>query len=48
MAKPSTKDVDLHKDAWSRFSRAVDIVAKSPPQHRKAKRKRAKSPKRKG
>jgi hypothetical protein len=24
-------------DAWQRFERALDIVAKSPPQHRKAK-----------
>jgi hypothetical protein len=36
-------------DAWSRFERAVDVVAKSPPQHRtkdkkntEAKRKMAK------
>ena len=26
-------------DAWQRFERAVDVVAKSPPQHRKPKRK---------
>jgi hypothetical protein len=33
MAKePSSKE--LHLDAWSRFERAVDVVAKSPPQHR--------------
>jgi hypothetical protein len=24
----------LLPDAWSRFERAVDVVAKSPPQHR--------------
>lgn len=24
-------------DAWSRFERAVDVVAKSPPQHRSKK-----------
>lgn len=31
----------LHPDAWDRFERAVDVVAKSPPQHRtKAKKVR--------
>jgi len=25
---------ELKSDAWSRFERAVDVVAKSPPQHR--------------
>jgi len=35
MAKsPASKDVELAPDAWSRFERAVDVVAKSPPQHR--------------
>jgi hypothetical protein len=30
-----TKDeIDLEPDAWQRFERAVDVVAKSPPQHR--------------
>jgi hypothetical protein len=33
MAK-SKKDPELHPDAWARFERAVDMVAKSPPQHR--------------
>jgi hypothetical protein len=28
---------EIHSDAWSRFERAVDVVAKSPPQHRKPK-----------
>jgi hypothetical protein len=34
MAKSSDprKDTDLHRDAWRRFERAVDAVAKSPPQ----------------
>jgi hypothetical protein len=32
MAKP--KEPELHPDAWARFERAVDVVAKSPPQHR--------------
>jgi hypothetical protein len=30
----SEKSNELRADAWSRFERAVDIVAKSPPQHR--------------
>ena len=39
MAK-APKQQELHSDAWSRFERAVDVVAKSPPQHRtKAKKK---------
>jgi hypothetical protein len=33
------KDVELEPDAWQRFERAVDVVAKSPPQHRSAKPK---------
>jgi hypothetical protein len=33
MVKPR-KDVELHPDGWARFERAVDVVAKSPPQHR--------------
>ena len=39
--KPRAEEVsDLFPDAWARFERAVDVVAKSPPQHRvKAKRK---------
>jgi len=28
------KEPELRPDAWSRFERAVDVVAKSPPQHR--------------
>jgi hypothetical protein len=42
MAK-SSKD-EMHADAWSRFERAVDVVAKSTPQHRT---KEKKSPKKK-
>jgi hypothetical protein len=35
MAKPDQKkEPELHPDAWARFERAVDVVAKSPPQHR--------------
>jgi hypothetical protein len=28
------KESELHPNAWARFERAVDVVAKSPPQHR--------------
>jgi hypothetical protein len=28
------KAIELYPDAWARFERAIDIVAKSPPQHR--------------
>jgi hypothetical protein len=27
---PRTKDIEFHSDAWQRFERAVDVVAKSP------------------
>jgi hypothetical protein len=43
LAKNSAKDIELHSDAWARFERAAGVVAKSPPQHRVAKKK--KSPK---
>jgi hypothetical protein len=37
MAKnPKREEIDLAPDAWERFERAVQIVAKSPPQHRTA------------
>jgi hypothetical protein len=44
MAKKPQKEIELESDAWQRFERAVDVVAKSPPQHRvtKKKAKRAK------
>jgi len=29
------KKIEFEPDAWARFERAVDVVAKSPPQHRK-------------
>jgi hypothetical protein len=49
--KPSSAGIDLEPDAWSRFERAVDVVAKSPPQHR-VKRKKSSNkqspPKRRG
>jgi hypothetical protein len=35
-----TKEVELHPDAWERFERAAGVVAKSPPQHRVAKKKK--------
>jgi hypothetical protein len=41
------KKLGLHRDAWARFERAVDVVAKSPPQHRKAKAKRKRKASRK-
>jgi len=34
------KEVELEPDAWQRFERAVKVVAKSPPQHRVAKKKK--------
>jgi hypothetical protein len=44
MAKAPTKEIEIYPDAWSRFERAAEVVAKSPPQHRVAKKKK-KSPK---
>jgi hypothetical protein len=41
MAKKKT-EVELHPDAWARFERAAEVVAKSPPQHRVAKKKTTK------
>jgi hypothetical protein len=32
--KKTIERLDLKPDAWSSFERAVDVVAKSPPQHR--------------
>jgi hypothetical protein len=40
MPKPDPKAIELHPDAWARFERAAGVVAKSPPQHRVAKKKR--------
>jgi hypothetical protein len=37
---PQTKEIELHPDAWERFERAAGAVAKSPPQHRVAKKKK--------
>jgi hypothetical protein len=33
-AKQVHQEAEQHHDAWERFERAVDVVAKSPPQHR--------------
>jgi hypothetical protein len=52
--KRDKAEIELEPDAWSRFERAVDVVAKSPPQHRtkakagKAKRRRLKSIQKRG
>jgi hypothetical protein len=39
---PKRNDAEIRSDAWSRFERAVDVVAKSPPQHRTEKKKKQK------
>jgi hypothetical protein len=39
-SKPSAKEIELYPDAWQRFERAAGVVAKSPPQHRVAKKKK--------
>jgi hypothetical protein len=40
MAKSDqAKEIELRPDAWERFERAAGVVSKSPPQHRKAKKK---------
>jgi hypothetical protein len=49
--KQQKPDIELAPDAWARFERAVDVVAKSPPQHRvkakkSLKRKKKAPPKR--
>jgi hypothetical protein len=36
----SKDEIELHPDAWARFERAAGVVAKSPPQHRVAKKKK--------
>jgi hypothetical protein len=42
MAKSNpAKELELHPDAWERFERATGAVAKAPPQHRVAKKKKA-------
>jgi hypothetical protein len=44
MAK--SKEIEFVSDAWRRFERAVDVVAKSPPQHRTKKTAQKKRKKR--
>jgi hypothetical protein len=39
------KELEFHPDAWARFERAAEVVAKSPPQHRVAKKAIAKKTK---
>jgi hypothetical protein len=39
LSKGDTSRTEVHSDAWERFERAVDVVAKSPPQHRESKEK---------
>ena len=41
MAKAPGKEIEFYPDAMERFERAVGVVAKSPPQHRVAKKKKA-------
>jgi hypothetical protein len=44
MAKRSSApEIELHPDGWQRFERAMAVVVKAPPQHRKAKAKKRKS-----
>jgi hypothetical protein len=45
MAKSVPNEIEFHPDAMERFERAVKVVAKSPPQHRVAKKKTAKKSK---
>jgi hypothetical protein len=33
-SKKASSDIEFHSDAWQRFERAADVVAKRPPQHR--------------
>jgi hypothetical protein len=32
--KMRDNELEIAPDAWKRFEKAVDVVAKSPPQHR--------------
>ena len=34
MTEKRKKEIEVQPGAWERFERAVDVVAKSPPQHR--------------
>jgi hypothetical protein len=35
--------IEFHPDPWKPFKRAAGVVAKSPPQHRAAKKKKTKT-----
>jgi hypothetical protein len=37
-SKDTRREIELIPDAWERFERAVEVVAKTPPQHRVAKK----------
>lgn len=37
MIEKKKDDPEIRPDAWERFERAIDVVAKSPPQHRRKK-----------
>jgi hypothetical protein len=41
MVAKKSKEIELEHDAWQRFERAAGVVAKTPPQHRVAKKKTA-------
>jgi hypothetical protein len=45
MAESDPNKVELHSEAWQRFERAAGVVAKSPPQHRVAKKMEVKKTK---
>jgi hypothetical protein len=47
MTEKDKTQVELHPDAWQRFERAIDVVAKSPPQHRATPKRAKKASKRK-
>lgn len=38
--KETGGEVELLPDAWERFERATKVIGKSPPQHRKVKKKK--------
>jgi hypothetical protein len=46
LGKLTNKNAETHPDAWQRFEHAVDVVAKSPPQHRVKERPAKKSKRR--
>jgi hypothetical protein len=46
MTKKANPQLEFEPNAWKSFERAVDVVAKSPPQHRIAKATKSMTPKR--